>query len=59
MDSTRWQRAEPGDRREKGSKIMCKQTAGGIIHEEKSMSTHFTSGDSGKKVPLAYSLCPL
>lgn len=55
--STRWQRAEPGSRCEKGSEIMCERTAGGIIHEEKSTSTRFTSGDPGKKAPLACTVC--
>ena len=45
---TRWQRAEPGNRCEKGSKIKRESTAGGIIHEEKSSSTHIASGDFGK-----------
>ena len=45
---TRWQRAEPGNRCEKGSKIKRESTAGGIIHEAKSTPTHVASGDFGK-----------
>lgn len=50
-ENTRWQRAEPGDRCEEGSKIMYEETVGGIVQEGKGTSAPFTPGDFGKTAP--------